>query len=107
MNKYQIALDRLICNIGVAKSNYIKSGTAEDDMNDIQELVDKATPKKPKVYTDTRNYIDFEGNCSGSYEVNVLECPKCGSYLFDEDDQSKACDYCPHCGQRIDWSEEE
>ena len=33
MNKYQIALDRLICNIGVAKSNYIKSGTAEEDMN--------------------------------------------------------------------------
>lgn len=105
MNRYQNALDRLICNICVAKSNYIKSGTAEDDMNDIQELVEKATPKKPQVYTDTRNYVDNDGYCMSSCEVDVYECPTCGEYLCDVDDDIYCGKYCTECGQRIDWEE--
>ena len=47
MNKYQEALDRLISNIGVARCNYRKSGEAKEDVRTLQELIDKAAPKKP------------------------------------------------------------
>lgn len=41
-SKYQEALDRLICNIGVTRSDYRSSGQARIDVSMLQELVDKA-----------------------------------------------------------------
>lgn len=49
----------------------------------MQELVDKATPKKP-------NHMG-EG---------IGNCPSCNSFVTNMDI------YCPNCGQRLDWSEE-
>ena len=65
----------------------------------IQELVDKATPKKPIA-----EYV-----VDGRYCV----CPECGA-LLDEECLLKTykClreghQYCHVCGQAIDWSEED
>ena len=95
MNKYQEALN---------KTNFILrklSGWSGKDLSEIdnqydlfnnqaliQELVDKATPKKP---------ID-------SF------CPICGSYDIEVNivrigwEKQK---HCPDCGQAIDWSTDE
>ena len=36
--------------------------------------------------------------------VKAPFCPKCGSDLLDE--KNDCYDFCPHCGQKIDWSNE-
>lgn len=93
MNRYQNALDRLICNIGVAKSNYIKSGKAEEDIKDIQELVDYQKPMKPILIGDY-----------GKIYYELWSCPNCLNKYPSETGEYK---YCPKCGQRIDWDMEE
>ena len=77
------------------------------------EAIEKQIPKKPIIYTDTRNLLDYNGNDYGVREVDVYDCPNCG---FDISDKSVCEEYeykpscCPECGQKLnweDWSEEE
>lgn len=51
------------------------------DLQTLQELVDKETPMKPVKI--------FERVC----------CPKCSFPVIIIDN------YCPNCGQRLDWSD--
>ena len=48
---------------------------------------------------------NFEGDGyapDGTFVYDTWECPNCGEcYEVDYDDY----DYCPKCGQKIDWSE--
>lgn len=57
--------------------------------------LEKQLPKKP----------NFEGDGyapDGTFVYDTWECPNCGEcYEVDYDDY----DYCPKCGQKIDWSE--
>jgi hypothetical protein len=82
MNKYQEALNRIAKYCGVNNGSML-----EDDLKTLQELVDKATPKKPIEEIDS--YDDFD------YSVDY--CPNCKNEVDDT--------YCPACGQKIDWSE--
>lgn len=75
-------------------------GMGEQDAEDIGETIDcaikameKQIPKKIYVYSD--GYAD-------GYEVWEEHCPIC-DYDFD----ASNFEFCPHCGQAIDWSEEE
>ena len=80
MNKYQYALNDLI------NQNY-------DDIEILQELVDKETPFKP---TNKRPCFSEEGviwgNCKCGNEIDYIK------YLRD-------VNYCSNCGQLIDWSD--
>ena len=82
--KYQMALNTLFMmaseHLGF-ELNYEK--------NLLQELVDKATPKK----VEEPYKIKGEG-------LPVSECPNCTSFI-------RGGNYCVHCGQAIDWSENE
>ena len=74
------------------------------------EALEKQIPKKPKIYTDTRNYMDMYGNVTDSYDVDVYECPNCGAYIterYKDDTHELVPNYCNNCGQCLDWSEEE
>ena len=74
------------------------------------EALEKQIPKKPLVYTDTRNYMDVYGNVTDIYEVDIYECPNCGAYIterFKDDTCELVPNYCNNCGQKFDWSEEE
>lgn len=101
MNKYQEALEYLTEE---AYSNYFRKyvQTSKEkvflfkSVKALQELVNKVTPKKPKI----RAFNEAEPWDCADYLVEREACPLCGRKLLDKDP------YCYICGQAIDWSEE-
>lgn len=111
MSKYQEALDIIVEKTDMLNNtclhlpkcmkngicHYVGEGLCEDyeRVKLLQELVDKETPVKPKKYRD---------NLSENPRIPFFEewyfCPKCEENVGDNF-------YCPHCGQKIDWSDEE
>lgn len=102
-NKYQEAL------YSILKGNPKVNLTTSDIHKDIRllhELVNKETPmkvnkqaNKEKVYLNDVSYV---------YEDVVLgECPNCETYLHEVNEYGDTINYCPICGQKLDWSEEE
>ena len=94
------------CNtIGFATSfsnpQGIQLNTTKEELKEairmsIQAL-EKQIPKKPYIQQDDRN-----NDC--------LECPSCDSFIgyeYDCRDEHYQINYCPCCGQAIDWSDEE
>ncbi len=102
MNKYQESLNLIIKNSCHKKTTckecdfekYCNS-IAKEKFDNLQELVEKETPKKP----------DYEGDGydeKGEIIYDTWICPNCGKrYEVDYDEY----DYCPNCGQKIDWEE--
>lgn len=71
---------------------YRAIGTLEE----LRDAIEKQRAKKP----------DFEGDgyADGHLVYDTWICPCCGKhYEVDYDDY----DFCPNCGQKLDWSEEE
>ena len=61
------------------------------------KALEKQIANKPYVQQDDRN-----NDC--------MECPFCDSFIgyeCDCRDEHYQIDYCPNCGQAIDWSDEE
>lgn len=83
VNKYQEILDKFKEDYEEAHSLGI--GTHYDivDIDNLQELVDRATPKKPIQFADC-----------------LLRCSKCFNVINILED------YCPKCGKAIDWSDD-
>lgn len=87
MNKYQKALDELSYPLDDSSCGGCKCGESDCHCKKrtavvtLQELVDKATPKKP---------VDYK-------------CPVCGNRVIDGFIRDNIC---RKCFQRIDWSEE-
>lgn len=99
MNKYQEALTILKTYIVDYDDEYeadiylYESYKEEFDL--LQELVDKATPKKLK------NKTDKDGRL-------LWVCPTCGDvYMkFWNDVETISCrKHCDNCGQKLDWSD--
>lgn len=101
MNKYQEALDGLV----YVKENFVYHEGRMIQIKNIkntkllQELVDKATPKKPKI-----NHYDNDCTkiiCPNDCRIQLNGLNK------DNEIASFTHEYCPKCGQAIDWSEDE
>lgn len=103
MNKYQKALNVFKTYGGFCKSeynyqheHYSTAVHALQELVDIEpeyrELKDKKTPKKPIGYNYEHDYTYF------SYVRH--HCPSCENKVEVKNT------YCPRCGQRLDWSEE-
>lgn len=90
MNKYQEALEFLRSEDVTAWGND-KLEILYFHLDNIEELVEKATPKKA-IKSDVQN-IRY---------ITKYECPNCGGNFTGQ-----LLDYCYHCGQAIDWSDEE
>lgn len=76
---------------------YKQIGTLEE----VREAVEKQKPKKPKY----KHYEDI-----GKPPYIKIACPNgCRIQLHPVTDKHLAYehDYCPKCGQKIDWSEED
>jgi hypothetical protein len=90
MNKYQDAL------------NNLKKVTCNCKLTDLiiatlQELVDKATPKKPIIH-----YVEMFG-------TYLVSCPTCSFGLFSDEviaNRMYKARHCANCAQALDWSEE-
>lgn len=100
MNKYQEALDFLKneafenfrnkhVQTFAGKREIVKSCLC------LQELIAKVAQKKPDYWSDSIETDDR------SASFNHWDCPCCGhSYELDYEEY----DYCPNCGQALDWS---
>lgn len=66
-------------------------------LEEVRKAVEKQMAKKPTYEGD--GYAP-----DGTFVWDEWLCPRCGS-RFEVDYEEH--DYCPYCGQRIDWSEEE
>ena len=100
-SKYQEALDRLCENNYFDENGNCNCELIVMDRILLQELVDKATPKKPvRVCCEPEEEWDNE--------EEFYNCPNCGEplpYNFDYDYPIKnKC--CLECQQVLDWSDE-
>lgn len=68
---------------------YREIGTVEE----CREAVEKQRPKEAEIGTYTIQTM------SESFNKNVYECPVCGNYICDIDDEIPY--YCNYCGQAI------
>lgn len=97
MNKYQEALNhiRLVCLVNSDDDEDITEYDKRviNNLNILQELVDKAIPKKP-INKATYTYDDIP--------FTAL-CPNCKENLGYESQNLYKC--CYKCGQAIDWSD--
>lgn len=90
MNDFQAALNR----IKLDKYNSWNNESKVDDCNKLQELTDKATPRKVRR---------FEEIVNGRVDYHRESCDVCDTVLFEYE----APRYCHECGQALDWSEDE
>ena len=107
MNKYQEALDTLLCKAHTNHEECEANRCTKDKIclecdygkayDQLQELVEKATPKKVigKQAFNVGFSDDFE------LTIDVCYCPTCNKGLY------KFGECCYHCGQALDWSDEE
>lgn len=99
MNKYQEALDFV--------KKHLDSRQDLEKVEVLQELVDKATPKKPVLsdtWKDEEQTDIYDENVF--IDPNVSICPNCKKYGIFDFEYGEKFDYCKHCGQAIDWSDE-
>lgn len=103
MNKYQQALNFLYNTI---KDNLISFDDTEKEAVEIlQELVDKATSKKPilsEIYLNDEDQTDIYDE-NGYIDPDVCCCPNCKKSKIYDFEYSEKFNYCTFCGQRIDW----
>ena len=92
MNKYQQAYEYVEGFIKLYPTHKLD----EEHLANIKELVDLTTPL-------TVNYI-ADGYADGYPVYDTATCPNCVT-IFELDYEPKY-KYCPHCGQKLNWSEE-
>lgn len=94
MNKYQEAIHDLKMAVEYPKSKYNDSRLIDLCFENIQELVEKATPKKviKEIGIGYEGYYDTIGH----YETFFC-CPNCKVDVLGRG-------YCDNCGQALDWS---
>lgn len=85
MNKYQEAIAIRNAYIQTESGTKCLDDYYKESFDTLQELVDKETPKKFKKILDTS-----------------VVCPNCGHHL--DKLYGRNYDYCPRCGQKLDWS---
>lgn len=92
MNKYQEALERVKIDFNDRVENDEVLLVGQIDIDNLQEIVDKETPKKVKVIDEPDlHYIYYCPSCGATLMVDRKKHPK---HLFN---------YCGKCGQKLDW----
>lgn len=96
-----------VLKIAKAEHEEIQQYRAIGTVKECWEAMERQGAKKPYLYGGTRQGLDNDGN-SISKEENCYECPTCDQFLgyeIDCKDEHHQVDYCPYCGQAIDWSD--
>lgn len=98
-----------LLNVNTLAKNSIEYGKARDDQDIdlIASIVEKEIPQNPDPYsTCIKEFIKEKMELVTVMKYKGFMCPSCG-YELTNNEMNIHCNYCPHCGQRIDWSEEE
>ena len=88
MNKYQEALDYVNKSVCTALSCLgVNDTKTKESLHTLQELVDKATPKKPEQHSQIWN-IFICPNCHCAVDGNYQKyCEECGQMLGGVEDE--------------------
>ena len=71
---------------------YYSTHTCDEILQKLGKLEDKETPKKPRLIKLLGNVVRYKcSKCNGGDILKPL-------YKFN--------DYCPYCGQKLEWSDE-
>lgn len=96
MNKYQEELNNLVKSSCPNKKacqecdfETMCNSEAKGWIDTLQELVERATPKKLKETNST------------------LRCPNCNRHITNKGSIHSTINNCPKCGQALDWSNED
>lgn len=104
MNKYQEAIMLVREMLNAAEPNVMNHLAANRKLDhELQELVEKATPKKPKKQLIDNYCRGIPGEPPNEKELNYF-CSNCNELVGDE---GFKYNYCPNCSQAIDWSDNE
>ena len=96
-----------LVNVTTLAKNSIEYGKARDDQDIdlIESIVEKEIPKNPEPYSTCIKALKkdtFECVYTNMYEGFV--CSICG-YVLTNDERKNHDNYCPNCGQKLDWSD--
>lgn len=87
-------------------SDYYNKDRDDKDIYLIKAIVEKEIPKKPGPYsTCIKGFKKDTFECVYNIMYEGFVCSICGCVLTN-DERKNHDNYCPHCGQKIDWEEE-
>ena len=89
MNKYEQALKNICAELRAS----------DNDINILQELVNRATPTKVKQIEEHYLVETYE------YDYTSGNCPHCGADVYC-DEYNAEPNYCFNCGQKLLWDNE-
>ena len=98
-----------LVNVITLAKNSIEYGKARDDQDIdlIESIIEKEIPKKPEPYsTCTKAFKKDTFECVYNIIYEGFVCSICGCVLTN-DERKNHDNYCPHCGKRIDWEEQQ
>lgn len=102
MITHQDALNSIIWRLTSQEEDLELRETDKQDIAILQELIDKETPKKP-----IEKIISYDYDEQGTFKNKIIQCPNCEFELYNEYECiDYTFNYCPNCGQKIDWSDE-
>lgn len=98
MNRYQESFDRLAFNFGLDCLDEKLYPEEIEDFKLFQKLVDKETPVTLEYEGD-----GYDGKGCMIYDTAI--CPVRERHF--EVDYDEHSNYCPNCGQRLDWGDDD
>jgi hypothetical protein len=88
--KCENALDNIICNIGVARSDYRKSGKAKEDYHTLKSLIEEHFSNPPLKFEELKegmwvwdNKYKYYFECNPRISTDMTECVWYESFWYN------------------------
>ena len=91
-------IDQLLDLAEINDIFFLTSRAFNEFAGEVREALANGKPMKPVIEQGAPSYYGGAWICRDYYS-----CPKCGEEVGRGDDRAN---YCPECGQKIDWMED-